>query len=99
MAKELTGIVSSNAADKTITVTVHSKKTHPVYKKQYPVSAKFLAHDQNNDCKVGDKVVICETKPISARKKFTLAKIIERAKLSEKDKAVIDTEETPEVKE
>jgi small subunit ribosomal protein S17 len=99
MAKQLTGTVSSNAADKTITVTVHSKKKHPVYKKQYPVTAKFMAHDENNECKVGDKVIIAETKPISAKKRFTLSKIVETAKLSEKDKQVIETEETLEATE
>lgn len=96
MAKQFTGIVSSNSADKTITVAVHSKKKHPVYKKQYPVTSKFIAHDEDNQCKVGDKVVISETRPISANKKFTLSKVVEKAELSEKDKQVIDSEDTAE---
>ena len=94
MAKSLIGTVSSAAPDKTITVIVQTRKTHRIYKKQFTVTTKFMAHDENNDCKVGDKVVIIETKPISARKKFKLDKILQRAKLTEKDKAVIEAEET-----
>jgi small subunit ribosomal protein S17 len=97
MAKTLTGIVSSTAPNKTITVSVHTRKTHPLYKKQYPVTTKFMAHDENNECKVGDKVIIAETKPISAKKRFKLEKIIERAKLTEEDKQAIKTE--PETEE
>ncbi len=58
-----------------------------------------MAHDENNDCKVGDKVIISETRPLSARKRFTLDKILERATLTEKDKAVIEQEDTTEKKE
>jgi small subunit ribosomal protein S17 len=91
--RKLTGVVSSSAPDKTITIVIHTKKTHPVYKKQYSVTTKFMAHDEQNQCKVGDTVIISETKPISARKRFRLSEIVERAKLTEKDKLVIEGEE------
>lgn len=79
MAKTLTGVVSSDRTDKTIVVTVRTRKTHPIYKKQYTVSKKFMAHDEQNEAKIGDRVVISETRPISARKRFTLEKIVVRA--------------------
>lgn len=79
MAKMFTGTVSSAAADKTIVVTVNSSKTHPLYRKQYTVSKKFMAHDEKNQAQVGDKVSIIETKPLSARKRFMLKTIVEKA--------------------
>jgi small subunit ribosomal protein S17 len=79
MAKVITGTVVSNATDKTIVVTVRTRKTHPLYKKQYTVSSKFMAHDEKNSAHVGDKVTIIECRPISKRKRFTLQTIIERA--------------------
>jgi small subunit ribosomal protein S17 len=80
MAKTLTGIVTSDAADKTITVTVTSRETHPIYGKQYTVSRKYAAHDEKNEAHVGDKVVISETRPVSKRKSFKLDSILERAR-------------------
>ncbi len=79
MAKQLTGIVSSDKANKTIVITVRSRRTHPLYKKQYTVNTKFMAHDEQNQAKIGDLVSVIECKPLSARKRFTLEKIIERA--------------------
>jgi len=79
MAKTFTGTVSSAAADKTIVVTVNSSKTHPLYRKQYTVSKKFMAHDEKNEAQVGDHVVIIETKPISKRKRFALSSIVDKA--------------------
>lgn len=90
MAKTMTGTVVSDKNDKTIVISVVARKTHPLYKKQYTVSTKFMAHDENNDCKVGDKVVIEETRPSSARKRYKLKEIIEKAKLTEKDLGAID---------
>ena len=80
MAKTLTGIVTSNASDKTITVTVTSRETHPIYGKQYTVSRKYAAHDENNEAGKGDKVVIVETRPSSKRKAFKLQEIVEKSK-------------------
>lgn len=79
MAKSITGVVSSNKTDKTIVVTVREKKTHPLYRKQYTTSKKFMAHDEKNAANIGDTVVIVETKPISKRKRFVLEKIVETA--------------------
>jgi len=112
MAKSIVGIVSSDKADKTIVVTVHTRKTHPLYRKQYMVTSKFMAHDEKNAAKNGDKVIITETRPISARKRFILTEIVEKPMLREENlKAVISedtgkkpvkpekTEEAEEVKE
>lgn len=82
MTRTITGIVSSNKTDKTIVVTVHARKTHPLYKKQYSASTKFMAHDENNEAKIGDKVTIVETRPLSARKRYRLQKIEEKAAIS-----------------
>lgn len=79
MSKTLSGIVSSDRGDKTIVVTVRTRKTHPIYKKQYTISKKFMAHDQDNEAKMGDQVIISESRPLSARKRFVLEKIVERA--------------------
>jgi small subunit ribosomal protein S17 len=79
MAKTLTGIVSSDRPDKSIVVVVSTRKTHPIYKKQYTISKKVMAHDEANEAKTGDKVIIAETKPMSARKRFMLHQVIERA--------------------
>lgn len=81
MAKQLIGTVSSNKGDKTIVVTVRTRKTHPIYKKQYSISKKFMAHDEKNEAQPGDKVAIEETRPISARKHHKLARIIEKPAL------------------
>ena len=79
MAKTLTGVVTSNAADKTITVTVTSRQTHPIYKKQYTVTRKYIAHDANNEARQSDTVRIVETRPISKRKSFVLDRIEKRS--------------------
>jgi small subunit ribosomal protein S17 len=80
MAKTLTGIVTSDVADKTITVTVTSRETHPIYKKQYTVSRKYAAHDEKNEAKNGDKVRIREIRPVSKRKAFALDLIEEKSR-------------------
>lgn len=90
MAKTIIGTVSSSKADKTIVVTVRERKTHPLYRKQYTVSKKFMAHDENNEAQLGDKVSIVETRPISRRKSHKLSAVIERA-------GVTHTEKEPEV--
>jgi small subunit ribosomal protein S17 len=94
MAKTITGIVSSDKTDKTIVVTVRTRKTHPLYRKQYTVSKKFMAHDENNDAKIGDKVAIIETRPLSARKRFTLDRILEKPALREDALAAAQSEDT-----
>ena len=93
MAKQLIGIVSSSKSDKTIVVTVHTRKTHPLYRKQYTVSKKFMAHDEKNEAQPGDKVAIVETRPLSARKRHTLDRIIEKPALRADSLAATKTEE------
>jgi small subunit ribosomal protein S17 len=78
MANSLVGTVISDKNDKTIVITVTERKTHPLYKKQYTVNTKFMAHDENNEAKIGDEVLIVETRPMSARKRFRLEKILEK---------------------
>lgn len=73
------GTVVSDKMDKTITVVVETKKTHPLYGKRVKYSKKFKAHDENNEAKIGDVVTIMETRPLSATKRFRLVKIVEKA--------------------
>ena len=93
MAKTLTGIVSSVSNDKTIVITTETRKTHPIYKKQYKQTAKFMAHDEKNDCQVGDLVIIEETRPISAKKRYKLQSIVQRATMTSDDLKAIDDSE------
>jgi small subunit ribosomal protein S17 len=79
MARQLTGRVVSDKNDKTIVISVATRKTHPIYKKQYTRNTKFMSHDEKNEAKVGDLVIIRETRPMSARKRFMLEKIVESA--------------------
>ena len=80
LRKSRTGVVSSNAMDKTITVTVQRRLKHPIYGKMVKKSNKFHAHDEKNECNVGDTVRIMETRPLSKSKRWRLVEIIERAK-------------------
>jgi len=77
MAKKFIGTVSSDVADKTITVVVTRRETHPIYGKQYTVSRKFAVHDEKNEAHVGDKVEIAEIRPVSKRKSWGLTKVVE----------------------
>ena len=79
MAKTIYGIVASKKTDKTIVVTEHVRLTHPLYRKQYTVTKRFMAHDEQNEAQEGDEVVIVETRPISARKHFKLDRILKKA--------------------
>jgi small subunit ribosomal protein S17 len=94
MAKTLIGVVSSSKADKTIVVTVQTRKTHPLYRKQYTVSKKFMAHDEQNEANTGDKVEIIEVRPLSARKHHRLHRIIEKPALREDSLVATKVEET-----
>ena len=79
MAKTLTGIVTSDKRDKTITITVTTRETHPIYGKKYTVNRKYQAHDEKNEAHIGDKVQISEIRPVSKTKAFTLANVESRA--------------------
>jgi small subunit ribosomal protein S17 len=96
MGRTLTGTVVSNKGDKTIVISIQTRKTNRIYKKQYSVTTKYMAHDEKNEANVGDVVTITETRPISARKRFALASIVERAAIAESDRVenvVADKEE------
>lgn len=83
MARRLVGTVTSDKQDKTIVVTVQRRKTHPIYQKTFTVSKKFQAHDEKGKAKVGDRVEIIETIPLSKNKRFKLVKVLESANVLE----------------
>ena len=74
------GEVVSDKMDKTIVVAVKDNVQHPLYKKILKRTVKFKAHDENNECRIGDRVMIMETRPLSKDKNWRLVKIIEKAK-------------------
>ena len=78
--KTYRGTVVSDKMDKTITVAVETKKTHPLYGKRVKYTKKFKAHDEQNAAREGDTVVIMETRPLSATKRFRLVDIVEKAR-------------------
>jgi len=78
--KERIGVVVSNKMEKSITVAVHRRVKHPMYGKFVKKTTKFMAHDDKNDCNIGDTVKIMETRPLSKRKCWRLVEILERAK-------------------
>lgn len=80
LRKERIGVVTSNRMDKTITVAVERREKHPIYGKFVNKTSKFAAHDEKNDCGIGDTVKIMETRPLSKNKRWRLIEVIERAK-------------------
>ena len=74
------GMVTSDKMDKTIVVSIVDSVKHPLYKKIIKRTIKFKAHDENNECKIGDKVEIMETRPLSKDKRWRLVKVLEQAK-------------------
>ncbi|NRB46471.1 MAG: 30S ribosomal protein S17 [Saprospiraceae bacterium] len=80
LRKTRTGVVTSNKMDKTIAVSVERRLQHPIYGKFVKKSKKFIAHDEQNQCNIGDRVRIMETRPLSKRKRWRLVEILERAK-------------------
>ena len=78
--KTMTGTVVSDKMDKTVVVAVRTKVRHPLYGKMVNKTTKFKAHDENNECGIGDTVRIMETRPLSKDKRWRLVKIIEKAK-------------------
>ena len=79
MAHTLEGIVTSDKRDKTITVSIVSRETHPLYRKQYTKTRKYTAHDEENEAKKGDRVQIAECRPIAKTKAYTLVKVLEKS--------------------
>lgn len=78
--KTKTGVVVSDKMDKTIVVAVKTKVRHPLYKKMISRTVKFKAHDEENQCNIGDSVEIMETRPLSREKRWRLTNIIDKAK-------------------
>ncbi|MDP9212063.1 MAG: 30S ribosomal protein S17 [bacterium] len=84
MAKQITGTVVSNKADKTVVIAVERRVRHAIYRKAYTVTKKFMAHDTDNACQPGDTVTIEATRPLSARKRW---KVIDRKPAAEEGAA------------
>ena len=80
LRKIRTGVVSSNKMDKTITVVVERKVKHPIYGKFVKKSTKFHAHDEKNECSIGDTVKIMESRPLSKTKRWRLVEVVEKVK-------------------
>ena len=80
LRKERVGIVTSNMMEKSIVVAEIKRVKHPMYRKFVLITKKYVAHDQKNDCNIGDTVKIMETRPVSKSKCWRLVEIIERAK-------------------
>jgi len=80
LRKTRTGLVTSNKMDKTITVAIERKVKHPIYGKFVDKTTKFHAHDEKNECTIGDTVRIMETRPLSKSKRWRLVEVVEKAK-------------------
>lgn len=80
LRKTRIGIVVSTKMEKTISVAIERQVPHPIYKKYFKKTTKLMAHDETNQCSVGDKVKIMETRPLSANKRWRLVEIVEKAK-------------------
>ncbi|MFA6922958.1 MAG: 30S ribosomal protein S17 [Bacteroidales bacterium] len=80
LRKQLIGVVTSNKMQKTIVVAVERKMKHPKYGKFIKKTSKFYAHDEKNECNIGDRVLLMETRPLSKNKCWRLVEIIESAK-------------------
>jgi small subunit ribosomal protein S17 len=80
LRKTRTGLVTSNKMDKTITVAIERKVKHPIYGKFVKKTTKFHAHDEKNECTVGDTVKTMETRPLSKTKRWRLVEVVEKAK-------------------
>ena len=79
LRKSMIGTVVSDKMDKTIVVAVETSVAHPIYNKTVKRTYKLKAHDENNECKVGDKVEVMETRPLSKDKRYRLVRIVEKA--------------------
>lgn len=80
LRKTRTGLVVSDKMDKTIVVAIEDNVRHPLYKKIIKRTVRLKAHDENNECHVGDRVTVMETRPLSKDKRWRLAEIVEKAK-------------------
>ena len=80
LRKTRIGVVVSNKMQKTITVAIERRVSHPIYKKYFKKTTKLMAHDEKNECRIGDKVKIMEIRPLSLNKRWRLVEIVEKAK-------------------
>ena len=80
LRKTRIGMVVSNKMEKTITVAIERRVPHPIYKKYFKKTTKLMAHDDKNECSIGDRVKIMETRPMSSKKRWRLIEIVEKAK-------------------
>ncbi len=80
LRKERQGVVSSDKMDKTVTVSIEWKEKHPIYGKFVRKTKKYHAHDEKNECQIGDTVRIMETRPLSKTKRWRVVEIVEKAK-------------------
>ena len=80
LRKTRTGVVIKNAMDKSVLVSIERKIAHPIYKKYFKKTTKLMAHDENNECNIGDVVKIMETRPVSKHKSWRLVEVVEKAK-------------------
>jgi small subunit ribosomal protein S17 len=80
LRKTRVGVVVSSKMQKTITVAIERRVPHPIYKKYFRKTTKLMAHDEKNECQVGDKVKIMESRPLSSKKRWRLVEIVEKAK-------------------
>ena len=78
--KTMVGIVTSNKMDKSVVVSIEETRRHPLYGKSTKITKKFMAHDENNECQIGDKVRIMETRPLSKSKRWRLVEVVEKVK-------------------
>ncbi len=79
LRRRLTGFVTSDKMEKTVVVSVERRYRHPLYKKVVRSTKKYMAHDENNDCQIGDKVRIVESHPYSRHKRWLVEEVLERA--------------------
>lgn len=80
LRKTRVGVVTSDKMDKTVVVSVHNKVRHPLYKKIVNHTMKLKAHDENNECGIGDRVLVMETRPLSKDKRWRVVEIVKKAK-------------------
>ena len=80
LRKTRVGIVVSDKMDKTITIAIERKVSHPIYKKYFKKTTKLMAHDEKSESRVGDKVKVMETRPLSKNKRWRMVEIVEKAK-------------------
>ena len=90
--RRLIGVVVSDKMDKTVVVMVERLVKHPLYGKYIKRRKKYMAHDENNECQIGDKVLIEETRPLSKRKRWRVREILEKAKKIEETPVEVESE-------